>query len=121
MQYIRGIHSLKFGADIRQLTFNDLGYATLDGQYTFNGQYTGNPAADFLLGIPNYVYVDQVGPNASVAYQTNNAELSFYVQDEIRVSRSLTVNASAMSTCNGPVRRQLLFPVVLPHEKMLPD
>ena len=93
MQYIRGIHSLKFGADLRLLTFNDLGYATLDGQYTFNGQYTGNPAADFLLGIPNYVYVDQVGPNASVAYQTNNAEMSFYLQDDIRVSRSLTINA----------------------------
>jgi hypothetical protein len=39
------MHSLKFGADMRLLTFNDLGYATLDGQYTFNGQYTGNSVA----------------------------------------------------------------------------
>ena len=91
--YIRGRHSFKAGADLRLYAFNDLGYATQNGQYTFNGQYTGNPMADFLLGIPNYVYGDQVGPGASFGYQTTNNEYSFYTQDDIRVSRSLTVNA----------------------------
>jgi len=87
-------HSFKFGTDIRWYRWNDLGYATQDGSYTFNGQYTGNPVADLLLGFPNSAYVDQKGPNSKgFSYRTTNGEYSFYAQDDIRVSSSLTVNA----------------------------
>ena len=93
VSWVKGRHSLKFGTDLRFYRWNDLGYATQNGQYQFNGQYTGNSLADLLLGLPSYGYVDQKGSNYSYSYNTTNNEYSFYAQDDIRVTPSLTVNA----------------------------
>jgi hypothetical protein len=92
VSWIKGRHSMKFGTDIRLYRWDDLGYATENGQYQFNGQYTGNSLADLLLGIPSSAYVDQKG-GKSYAYKTTNGEYSFFAQDDIRVTSSLTVNA----------------------------
>ena len=35
-------HTMKFGADLRWLRWDDLGWAIQNGTYTFNGQYSGN-------------------------------------------------------------------------------
>jgi outer membrane receptor protein involved in Fe transport len=91
--YVRGKQSLKFGTDIRLYRWNDLGYATQNGLYYFNGEYTGNALGDFLKGIPDYVYVDQLGPGYTYAYDTTNGEYSFYAQDDIRLLPNLTINA----------------------------
>ena len=90
---VKGKHSLKFGTDIRLYRWNDLGYATENGEYQFNGQYTGNAMGDFLLGLPNFVYADQVGPGYDFGYKTTNGEYSFYAQDDFRLSSTLTINA----------------------------
>ena len=57
----RGRHLLKLGADLRWLQYDDLGWATQNGTYQFNGQYAGNPMADFLLGLPIYAHIAQRG------------------------------------------------------------
>ena len=91
--YTKGRQAVKVGVDFRLYGWNDLGYATQNGLYQFNGQYSHNAIGDLLLGLPDYVYVDQLGPGYSYEYYTNNGEDSYYVQDDIRVSQSLTVNA----------------------------
>jgi hypothetical protein len=95
MTYSVGRHSLKWGGDLRFLAYNDLGYATENGQYTFSPAFYSKVAfGDFLLGLPSQVYGDQLGGSSySYHFDTNNNEYSFFFQDDIKVSPSLTVNA----------------------------
>jgi len=44
---------MKFGTDLRWVQADDLGWAVQNGTLNFNGQYTGNSMADFLLGLPS--------------------------------------------------------------------
>ena len=56
MTYTRGRYTLKFGTDLRWRQYDDLAWAIQNGDCRFNGQYTGNPVADYLLGIPNWIH-----------------------------------------------------------------
>jgi len=91
LTYIRGRHSMKFGGDLRLYNWDDLGYATRNGQFNFNGQFTGNSLADFLLGYPNQVYATQAG-GQGFTFFTQNSEYSFYAQDDIRLRGGLSLN-----------------------------
>ncbi len=88
---VKGRHTVGFGADLRFLTYNDLGYATQNGYYNFFGSYTGLPFGDFLLGIPQDAFADQKTAK-TFSLPTENGEFSFYGQDSIRATRTLTVN-----------------------------
>lgn len=88
----RGRHILKLGTDLRWLHYDDLGWATQNGEFSFNGEYTGNPMADFLLGLPSYAHIAQRGLG-SYSYGTRWGEYSFFVQDDIKVTPELTINA----------------------------
>jgi len=88
----RGRHLLKLGADLRWLQYDDLGWATQNGTYQFNGQYTGNPMADFLLGLPIYAHIAQRGLG-SYQYGTRWGEFSMFAQDDIKLTPGLTLNA----------------------------
>ncbi|MBO0858009.1 MAG: TonB-dependent receptor [Chloracidobacterium sp.] len=91
LTYIRGHHSMKFGGDLRLYRWDDLGYATRNGSFNFNGQFTGNAFADFLLGYPNQVYATQAGGQGFTFFTKNN-EYSLYAQDDIRVRGGLSLN-----------------------------
>jgi outer membrane receptor protein involved in Fe transport len=91
LMYVSGRHSIKVGGDLRWLAYNDLGYAIQNGQYIFASQYTSNAVGDFLLGLPQQAYAHQRG-GKGFSFRTNNGEYSFYAQDDIKVSRSLTLN-----------------------------
>jgi hypothetical protein len=88
----RGRHIVKIGADLRWLHYDDLGWATQNGEYSFNGQYTGNAMGDFLLGLPSYAHIAQRGLG-NYSYGTRWGEYSFFVQDDIKVTPELTINA----------------------------
>lgn len=90
--YNRGRHSFKVGADIRLFRYDDLGYAIQNGTYTFANQYTGNAMADFLLGIPQSAFAHRSG-GKGFSFGTTNGEYSFFVQDDVKLTRNLTVNA----------------------------
>jgi hypothetical protein len=91
--YIRGRHTMKAGADIRYLKYDDLGYATQNGYYNFrNTMYTKNAMADFLLGLPESAFVNQSGGKGFL-HRMRNGEYSFYWQDDIKLTRNLTINA----------------------------
>ena len=91
MTWIKGRHSIKFGGDVRLLRYNDLGYAIQNGAYTFANQYTNNSVADFQLGLPQQAYAHRSGGNG-FSFKTTNGEYSFFVNDDIRVARNLTLN-----------------------------
>ena len=61
---------------------------------------TGNALADFLLGIPASADQTQVGPD--IDGSSNN--YGFFVQDEWRVSRSVTVNLGMRYDLNKPFK-----------------
>ena len=90
--WIKGRHSLKFGGDVRLLRYNDLGYAIQNGAYTFANQYSNNSVADFLLGIPQQAYAHR-GGGTGFSFKTSNGEYSFFIHDDIRLARNLTLNA----------------------------
>jgi len=82
---IVGAHSLKFGGEYSWTSWN--AQYVPSGGFTFNGNETGNPVADFLLGAPTLVR--QPSPEYDVA-KTKYAGL--YGQDSWRVRPNLTLN-----------------------------
>ncbi len=84
-------HTIKFGFSyLYDNHWNNAASAPAHGQYTFNGRYTGNAFADFLLGYP--VSTAKPTPNN---YITRNisAQYAGYVQDDWRPFQKLTINA----------------------------
>lgn len=47
---MKGDHSLEFGVELRRWQMLNNTTTGFFGQWTFDGSYTGNPLADFLLG-----------------------------------------------------------------------
>lgn len=92
LTWINGRHTLKFGGDIRYLSYDDLGYATQNGYYVFtNDMYSKNSMADFLLGWPQQAFANQAGAKGFTE-RLRNGEYSFYVQDDIKLARNFTLN-----------------------------
>ncbi|MCC7157132.1 MAG: TonB-dependent receptor, partial [Bryobacterales bacterium] len=87
----RGRHTFKMGADMRWLSWYDLGWAIQNGTYTFNGQYSTNPFADYLLGLPSYSQVALRG-DGKYSYTLKQGEFSYYAQDDWKVNPELTLN-----------------------------
>jgi len=90
LSWIWGGHSLKAGALFNRNMARD-GFGTgvnFGGRYQFNGQFTGNAFADFLLGLPRQS-LDQVANRGPMDGHSN--DFAAYVQDDWKASRDLTV------------------------------
>ena len=90
LTWTKGKHTFKFGADIRSLRAQtNLGFTTGDnyGDYAFSGNFTGQPWADFLLGVPvnTSVAVVQLDNDGSAIHYKG------YAQDSWRVTPRLTL------------------------------
>jgi hypothetical protein len=90
--WIKGRHTMKFGADVRHVRYQDLesfGSADDFGAFTFDqGIFTGNAFANLLLGLPTKTYVAQSGPDVH-AY---TVQTGVYAQDEFRFNDRLTIS-----------------------------
>lgn len=93
----RGNHSISIGGELDKLDFNGNWTIWNNGQFSFNGQYTGNhqthPAggsdlADLLLGFPSTA---EGGTGITVAKFREWNVLPF-IQDNWRVTHKLTAN-----------------------------
>jgi carboxypeptidase family protein/TonB-dependent receptor-like protein len=107
-------HIIHFGFQAYRYIMNDLypGNAGLAGQFTFNGQFTGNTggsgpsaAADFVLGLPLDV---QQGNGGGGNKYLRNGLYSVFGADSWRLKDNLTVNfglryevTTARGTSNG--------------------
>jgi hypothetical protein len=91
LTYIRGKHTLRFGADARRERYNALMYfAPSDdyGQFTFSGSLTNYSFGDFLLGMPNPSYFAVTGPQMDA----HTVQWGLYGQDTWEANSHLTVN-----------------------------
>jgi hypothetical protein len=101
---IAGSHTLKFGFDGRryQVT-NPYEYAN-SGLFGFGGSgnySTGNPGADFLLGIP-----DSFVQNSGGFQDFRTYEYYLYAQDSWKVTRNLTFNYGVGYQIDTPLVNQ---------------
>jgi Carboxypeptidase regulatory-like domain/TonB dependent receptor len=95
LTWVRGSHSIKFGGEIRWSQFNISQEAAPRGQFSFNGQFTQNPAdgsggsplADMLLGLPINARISTV-----IGLHNRQHVPSFFAQDDWKVTPRLTLN-----------------------------
>jgi hypothetical protein len=78
------------------------------GQIIFNGSYTGNAEADFLLGLPSFL---GVGTAAASTVGQRNSAWGAFIQDEWRVNSHLTLNFG--------LRWQLFTPIYEVHDRQV--
>jgi hypothetical protein len=88
ISWTRGAHQFKFGASWAIYKKIQDVFASTQGNFGFNGQYTGNDFADFLLGYANSYDEDAVHDNG----HWNNVSWAAYIQDNWRVNNRLTLN-----------------------------
>jgi outer membrane receptor protein involved in Fe transport len=114
LTWTHGNHVIHGGFQFFHYIMNDLypGNAGLAGQFSFNGQFTGNngtsrgePIADFLLGLPNNV---QQGNGGGGNKYLRNSLFGIFAQDNWRFRSNLTLNlglryelTTARKTTNG--------------------
>jgi hypothetical protein len=84
----RGDHQVKVGGYLFRLNFNPVNPVNARGSFTFNGQWSGNAFADFLLGYPS---VAQVGIGRADEHG-RSTWMHLYAQDDWRASANLTLN-----------------------------
>lgn len=91
-----GKHNLTMGFDYRLIHTDGISWSNGEGSYSFNGIFTsstnqsanGVDFADALLGTPSSA---TIGTNSNEYFYVNY--YSGYIQDDIRVSNKLTINA----------------------------
>jgi hypothetical protein len=84
----RGDHHLKFGGYLFHLRFNPVNPTNARGNFAFNGQWTGNAFADFLLGYPSS---SQVGIGRADEHG-RSTWFHVYGQDDWKARSNLTLN-----------------------------
>ncbi|MCC6586188.1 MAG: carboxypeptidase regulatory-like domain-containing protein [Bryobacterales bacterium] len=108
LTYIRGKHSFKGGIEYRPQQYNAPVPAQF-GSYGFTGFATGNAWADFLLGIPQTTSRNYVRPSRYARFY----HLSWFVQDDYKVSQNFTLNYGLRWDYNQPAydKRDIIFNV----------
>jgi Carboxypeptidase regulatory-like domain/TonB dependent receptor len=86
--WTRGKHHLGFGVNFEHNHLNLQGTNNANGQFSFNGSFTGDPLADFMLGDLYSLYQ---GNDTGSTWAKNIFAL--YGQDSYQVTPKLTVNA----------------------------
>jgi hypothetical protein len=88
LSWVKGAHQLKFGGSWARYAKVQQAFGNTEGEDTFNGAFTGNSFADFLLGTSSGY--------SELALQDSghwpNISWAAYVQDNWRATRRLTLN-----------------------------
>lgn len=88
ISWVKGVHQFKFGASwALYKKVQDL-FGPTQGSFSFNGQYTGNDFADFLLGLSNSYNELAVQDKG----YWNNISPAAYFEDNWKVTPRLTLN-----------------------------
>jgi len=93
----KGQHNLKFGVQAYWLQTNFLSSQLTSGVFDFDGQYTKNALADFLIGA---AYLSSLSNYSYLALRS--AWTDFFVQDDWKVSSRLTLNVGLRYELDPP-------------------
>lgn len=99
-----GKHTLKFGGDVRKYKASNFQPQFPTGEYTFNGTRTGNPVADFLLGLPSQQRL--LNTTGFDTTRIHNLRADLYIQDDFQVTSRLTVNVGFRWEIDGKWREE---------------
>jgi hypothetical protein len=88
ISWVKGAHQLKFGASWALYKKVQQVFADTEGEYNFNGFYTGYDFADMLLGYASSYSEDGVADSG----HWNNISPAAYIQDNWRATKRLTLN-----------------------------
>jgi hypothetical protein len=88
LSWAKGRHQLKMGAGVLYYAKVQDWFKNTQGNFQFNGGFTGNDFADYLLGLASNYTEDAV---KSTGYW-NNKSWSLYLQDNFRATNRLTLN-----------------------------
>jgi hypothetical protein len=88
ISWTKGAHQLKFGFSWALYKKIQDYFADTEGQFQFNGSFTGNDFADFLLGYGSQYQEDAIKSSG----HWNNVSIATYIQDNWRVNNRLTLN-----------------------------
>jgi hypothetical protein len=86
----RGSHTIKTGLNVRHVKFARFptSPSAQFGSFAFNGEITGEPFADFILGIPR-----TASRSAAVGqYYGRRDQIGLYFQDDWKIRNDLTLN-----------------------------
>lgn len=88
VQWMLGRHQLSFGVDVVRAQQNLNGHFNENGIFNFNGQYSGDPLLDFMLGDMN-----SFGDSRAQINVYRETIPGLYVQDSFRMNKRVLVNA----------------------------
>jgi len=88
ISWTKGAHQLRMGGSWALYAKQQDVFASTQGSFGFNGSYTGNDFADFLLGYAQSYDEDAVHDHGN----WNNVSWAAYFQDNWRVNKKLTLN-----------------------------
>jgi len=88
VSWTKGRHQLRMGGSWALYKKTQDWFKDTEGSYTFNGNFTGNDFADYLLGYAQDYNQDAIKQSG----QWNNVSWALYVQDNYRVNNKLTLN-----------------------------
>ncbi len=105
LTWTKGKHTMKFGFDLRKLHLVTAWYSGSSqaddyGDFFFNGQYSNNNFADFLLGVPYYTYVTHTPPRNIDGGTTHYYG---YAADTFRATQKLTLDVGVRITRLPPL------------------
>ena len=88
VSWTKGRHQIKIGGNWLLYKKVQDWFQNTEGGFNFNGNYTGNDFADYLLGYANSYNENAVKSSG----HWNNISIGLYVQDNYRVNNRLTLN-----------------------------
>lgn len=85
--WVKGRHVLKFGGEFKRGRFAQWGEYGTRGRFTFSNDLSGAAMANYLLGLPS-----AYSQRSPMNFSNSNYSLIGYVQDDLKVTRRLTLN-----------------------------
>ncbi len=100
--WVKGHHNVRFGIQAQFRKYDQLTEVPPRGGFTFNGQFTGNPVADFLLGYCSTC----TGAFGSSRSNYSSPTFAPFIDDNWQVSSRLTLQMGLRWEYLGPWHEQ---------------
>jgi hypothetical protein len=85
---IKGSHTIQAGVMLIWGIKRQSNFATTEGSYNFTGVHSGDPIADYLMGLDSSFFQNNLRMRGSFRYIQDEG----YVQDDWKINRKLTMN-----------------------------